>query len=95
MLLKWLVRRMELGFSSYTEPLAECALSNKSSAAAEMGDRARAKWAETWGAAVPLSVGEDWGPSFPQGKRPISVPSGILNHPAVWPQQTWPRGLGA
>jgi len=32
---------------------------NKSSAAAETGDRARAKWAEKWGrGAVPLCVGE-------------------------------------
>jgi len=31
---------------------------NKSSAVAEMVDRARTKWAEKWGAAVPLSVGE-------------------------------------
>jgi len=31
---------------------------NKSLAVVEMGDRARAKWAEKWaGAAVPLSVG--------------------------------------
>jgi len=29
---------------------------NKSSAVAEMGDSDRAKWAEKWGAAVPLSV---------------------------------------
>jgi len=35
---------------------------NKGSAAAEMGDRARAKWAEKWGGvAVPLSVGS-WVP---------------------------------
>jgi len=31
---------------------------NKSSAAAEMDDRVRAKWAEKCGAAVPLSGGE-------------------------------------
>jgi len=30
---------------------------NKSSAVAEMGDRARAKWAEKWRAAMPLSMG--------------------------------------
>jgi len=23
------------------------------------------------------------------GPRPISIASGILTHPAVWPQQTW------
>jgi len=31
---------------------------NKSSALAEMGDRARAKWDENWGAVVPLTVWE-------------------------------------
>ena len=41
----------------------EHSLVNKSSAVAEMGDRARAEWAEKWeGAAVPLSVGESWVP---------------------------------
>ena len=37
---------------------------NKSSAVAEMGDRARAKWAEKWeGAGVPLSDAEAGSPS--------------------------------
>jgi len=27
--------------------------------------------------------------------RPIAVPSGILIHPAVWPQQTWAENWGA
>ena len=25
------------------------------------------------------------------GSRPTFVPSGILIHPAIWPQQTWPK----
>jgi len=55
-----------------------------------MGDRARAKWAEKWGYAVPISVGGAETPSntvWP-GTRPTSVPSGILIHPSVWPQYT-------
>jgi len=41
------------------------------------------------GGAVPL-FGGDGSPSnttWP-GPRPTSIPSGILNHPAVWPQYT-------
>jgi len=51
-------------------------LQSKSSAVAEMGDSARAKRADKWGTAVLLSV----------GARPASIPSGILIHPAGWPQ---------
>jgi len=29
------------------------------------------------------------------GPRPSSVPSGILIHPAIWPQQTWAKNWGA
>jgi len=29
------------------------------------------------------------------GRRPTSIPSGILIHPAVWPQQTWAGSWGA
>ena len=36
---------------------------NKSSAVAEIGDHARRKWAEKWGAAVSLSVGGAGSPS--------------------------------
>jgi len=28
------------------------------------------------------------------GPRPISLPSGTLIHPAVWPQQTWAENRG-
>ena len=28
------------------------------------------------------------------GPRPTSIPSGILIHPAVWPQQTWAENWG-
>jgi len=28
------------------------------------------------------------------GLRPTSVPSGILMHPAVWPQRTWAENWG-
>jgi len=49
----------------------------KSSAVAEMGDRARAKWAEKWGgAAVPISVGRAGSPSNTMwsGPRPTVHP---------------------
>jgi len=40
--------------------------------------------------AVPLlgTAGSPSNTMWP-GPRPASVPSGILIHPAVWPQQTW------
>ena len=44
---------------------------NKSSAVAEIGDRARTKSAEKWGLLCPF---------------PWPIPSGILIHPTVWPQ---------
>ena len=43
------------------------------------------------GAAAPLSVGGgQLGPhlTMSPGPKPTSVPSGILIHPAVWPQYT-------
>ena len=42
------------------------------------------------------SVGEAGFPSNTKspGSRPIFVPSGILIHPAIWPQQTWAEKLG-
>jgi len=47
------------------------------------------QWAKK-GAAVPLSIGRAGSPSntMSLGPRPISIPSDILIHPAVWPQQT-------
>ena len=43
--------------------------------------------------AVPLLKGELGTPSNTKspGPRPTSTPSGILVHPAVSPQQTWPE----
>jgi len=42
------------------------------------------------GAAVPLSggAGSPYNTIW-TGPSPTSVPSGVLIHPAVWPQQTW------
>jgi len=48
--------------------------------------------------AVPLFFGGgSWYPSNTKllGPRPTSIPSGILIHPAVWPQQTWAKNWGA
>jgi len=61
----------------------------KRSAVAEMGDRARAKWAEKWGRLLCPSLWGQLGPYLTQCRLgPTSVPSGILFHPAVWPQYT-------
>ena len=96
---------------------------NKSSVVAEIGDRARAKWAEKWGgAAVPLSGrstkwhlihpavpghnshGPNIGvccapvlgwPGSPSNTMSPGLPSGILIHPAVWPQETWAKNWTA
>jgi len=52
-----------------------------------MDDRARAKWAEKWGVAVPLSVGAgSLSNTMWPGLRLTYVPSGILMHSTVWPQ---------
>jgi len=70
---------------------------NKSSAVAEMGDHlAIIDMGRKAGAAVPFSVGEAGSPSntISPGPRPTSVPSGILIHPAIWPQQTWAEKWG-
>ena len=70
-------------------------LQNKSSAVAEMGDRARTKWPEKWrrGCCVPFRGGAG-SPSntVSHGQRPSPVPSGILIHPTVWSQQRWAKG---
>jgi len=63
----------------------------------EIGDRlATADMGQKWeGAAVPLFLGggRAGSPSntMSPGTRPTSVPSGILIHPAVWPQKTLER----
>jgi len=50
---------------------------------------------QNWGCCAPL-----WGRAgFPSntmspGPRSTSVPSGILIHPAIWPQQTWTKNWG-
>ena len=72
---------------------------NKSLAVAEIGDHLATidMGHKEGGAAVPLSVGGVGSPcnTMSPGPRPTSVPSGILIHPAVWPQQTWAKNLGA
>jgi len=47
-----------------------------------------------WGSA--LFLGGSWVPSNTvlSGARLNSIPSGILVHPAVWPQQTWAKNWG-
>jgi len=74
-------------------------IQNKCSAAAEMGDRVRAKWAENCGLLCPSPFfvgGAAGSPSntMSRGPRPTFLPSGILIHPAVWPQQTWAENCG-
>jgi len=57
-----------------------------------MGDRfaATIDMGPKRGAAVPLSMGRAGSSSniMSRGQRPTSVPSGILIHPAAWPQYT-------
>jgi len=63
----------------------------KSSVGAEMGDRLATidmgAWAEKWGCCAPFR-GEAGSPSNTMSSRLTStfVPSGILIHPADWPQ---------
>jgi len=64
----------------------------KSSAVAEMDDRARAKWAEKWGLLCPLSAGElDSHLTQCRLGRGVytSVASGILINLAVWSEYTY------
>jgi len=61
---------------------------NKSSAAAEIGDRGHNRpGMERGGDAVPLSwrAGTPSNTMWP-GLRSTSIPSGVFIHPAVWPQ---------
>jgi len=71
----------------------------KSSAAAEMGDRGHNKHGpKRVGATVaPFAGGRGAGsPSNTMSLelRPTSVPSDILIHPAIWPQQIWAKNWG-
>jgi len=49
------------------------------------------QWAKKWEGGCAPCVGGDGSPSITMspGRRPTCVPSGILIHLAVWPQQTW------
>ena len=70
---------------------------NKSSAVADMGPcLATTNTGRKVGAAVSLSMGEAGSPSNTMlpGPRPTSVPSDILIHTAVWPQQIWAKKWG-
>jgi len=73
-------------------------MTNKCSTVDEMGDRlATIDMGRKLGA-VPLLRGGAWSScnTMRPGPRPTFVPSGILIHPAVWPQQTWAKiGGGA
>jgi len=68
-------------------------MGNNSSAEAQMGDcLAKIDMGRKRGGAVTLS-GRGWAPSntiWP-GSRSTTVPSGMLIHPSVWPQQTWAK----
>jgi len=48
---------------------------------------------------LPLFGEGSWVSTLPNtmllGSRPISVPSGILIHPAIWPQQIWAKNWGS
>ena len=72
-------------------------ITNKSSAVAEMGDRGhnRQCMGRKEGSAVPLSpiAGNPSNAKWP-GPRSTSIPSGVLIHPAVWPQYTWAKNWG-
>jgi len=69
---------------------------NKSSAVAEMGDRGHNKHGPKRGkAAVPLwrRAGTPSNTTWP-GPRPTSIPSGILTHASIWPQQILAENWG-
>ena len=58
-------------------------------------------WAENWGL-CPFLAGRGAGSRLTQcrhqtvspGLSPTSIPSGILIHPAIWPQQIWAKNWG-
>ena len=65
------------------------------SAVAQMVDRLATKDMGRKLGAVPLFGGAG-SPSntMSPGPRPTAIPSGILIHPAVWPQRTWAKNWG-
>ena len=70
---------------------------HKCSAVAEMGDRLATIDMDRKLGAVPLWTRDSWVPIYNTmwpGPRPISLPSGIFVHPAVWPQQTRAENWG-
>jgi len=72
-------------------------LCNKRSAVAEMGDRLTTiDMGRKVEGVVSLSVGGTGCPSttISPERSPTSVPSGILIHTVVWPQQTWVENWG-
>jgi len=77
--------------------MTAAAILNKYSAVAEMGDRLATI---DMGGKLGAGYGPFGGAGFPcdtmwPGPRPTFVPSGMLIHPPVWPQQTWTENWGA
>jgi len=71
--------------------------SYKCSAVAEMGEHnGHKRYGPKKEGLCPLLGGGAGSPSNTtwSGPRPTSVPSGILIHPAIWPQQTWAENWG-
>jgi len=70
---------------------------NKSSAVAEVGDRlATMHRPKSRGCCAPFrwQAAGFLSNTMLLGPKPISVPSGIQIHPAVWPQWTWAETWG-
>jgi len=67
---------------------------NTSSAVAEMGGRGHNRHGPKRRAVVPLTQGGELGPCLTQYRLGTISPSGILIHPAVWPQRTWAENWG-
>ena len=90
---KWIAVVLNVGSCKAELPAVKAydrRIGNKSSAVIEMGDHARAKWAEKlWGLPCPFRGGAG-SPcnTAPPGPRTISVPSCILIRQTVWSQYT-------
>ena len=70
--------------------------SNNSSEVAEMGDHGHNRHGPKIASRRALSLGATGSPSNTKspGPRRTSIPSGILIHSAIWPQQTWTKNWG-